>query len=94
MATSQNTKKNHGLVEGTYAEVKRQSCERCGGLCIGESLFDLYDETGRMRRWAARCIQCGDVVDSLILKHRSLIELPNPKPEHQRRWAKMQFVSN
>lgn len=70
------------------------ACHRCGGLFIRESLFDLYDETGQMRRWALRCVQCGDVVDSLILKNRTLEELPNPQPEHRRRWAKMQSVSN
>ena len=69
-------------------------CTRCGGLFIRESLFDLYDETGQMRRWALRCVQCGDVVDSLILKNRTCSELPNPMQQHRRRWARMQSVNS
>ena len=36
-----------------------------------ERLFDLFDQTGQMWYWALRCVQCGDIVDSLILKHRA-----------------------
>jgi predicted RNA-binding Zn-ribbon protein involved in translation (DUF1610 family) len=94
MATYQTTQTSSLLAHGLLAASQTYPCPRCGGLFIKESLFDLYDETGQMRRWALRCVQCGDVVDSLILKNRACEELPNPKPEHRRRWAKMQSVSN
>lgn len=94
MASYQNCKTISPLAAVGSAEAVQLTCARCGGLLIGESLFDLYDESGEMRRWALRCVQCGDVVDSLIIKNRMLGELPSPKPEHRRRWAKMQSVSN
>lgn len=63
------------------------TCKRCGGLLIREGLFDLFDDTGQMRRWARRCVQCGDIVDSLILKHRMGAELPALKLLSRRRWT-------
>lgn len=94
MAAYQSTQTRSQFSNGLSAESHAHYCTRCGGLFIGESLFDLRDETGQMRYWALRCVQCGDVVDATILKNRTLGELPNPKPEHQRRWAKMQSVSH
>ena len=94
MAAYHSEQERSRIPNGISTEAHARSCTRCGGLFIRESLFDLYDETGQMRRWALRCVQCGDVVDSLILKNRTLEELPNPRPEHRRRWAKMQSVSN
>ena len=44
-------------------------CCRCGGFMKTESVFDLVEnEIGFM---AARCIQCGDIVDPVILMNRS-----------------------
>ena len=53
-----------------------QACTRCAGLLIREGLFDLFDETGQIRRWAWRCIQCGNIVDSLILKRHMGVDRP------------------
>lgn len=94
MATYQATQNNSLLADGVSVGNQSSPCLRCGSLFIRESLFDLYDETGQMRRWAMRCVQCGDVVDSIILKNRTCAELPNPKQEHRRRWGKMQSVSS
>ncbi|MDA0739334.1 MAG: hypothetical protein O2999_09205 [Nitrospirae bacterium] len=91
LATQTSPLVSDGMHQG---EQNSFPCTRCGGLFIRESLFDLYDQTGQMRRWALRCVQCGDVVDSLILENRTRAELPNPKQEHRRRWGKMQSVSN
>lgn len=46
-------------------------CRRCGGFMINEHCTDLLDETGRMEFPAVRCLQCGDVVDAVILLNRS-----------------------
>jgi hypothetical protein len=94
MATFQATQASSLEVNGQVAATQDRPCPRCAGLLIEESLFDLYDETGQMRRWALRCVQCGDVVDSLILKNRTCAELPNPKQEHRRRWGKMKSLGN
>ncbi len=82
MATSQNIQ-GHELV----TVHSRHTCKRCGGLMLREGLFDLFDDTGQMRRWARRCVQCGDIVDSLILKRRMGAELPALKLLSRRRWT-------
>ena len=40
-------------------------CHRCGGLMVEDSC---YSNAGYSV--GSRCIQCGDVVDPVILKHR------------------------
>ena len=47
-------------------------CFRCGGLMIIEQCFDFLDSTGHLDFLAHRCVQCGDLVDSTILKNRRL----------------------
>ncbi len=82
MATSKNIQDQR---LGAYQDM--HTCNRCGGLLIREGLFDLFDDTGHMRRWARRCVQCGDIVDSLILKHRMGVGLPSLKLLNRRRWT-------
>lgn len=82
MATSKNIQ-NQGL----GADQNIQACTRCAGLLIREGLFDLFEDTGNMRRWAWRCVQCGDIVDSLILKRRKGIDLPALNVMSRRRWT-------
>lgn len=69
------------------------ACTRCAGLLIRERLLDLFDETGQMRRWAWRCVQCGDIVDSLILKHRMGVDLPAFNVMRRRRWTTVQALT-
>ena len=70
-----------------------QACTRCAGLLIREWLFDLFDDAGQMRRWAWRCIQCGNIVDSLILKHHMGVDLPAFNVRHRRRWTNIQALT-
>ena len=86
------TSKNIYPVPNSGAFQNIQTCTRCGGLLIREGLFDLYDDTGHMRRWAWRCVQCGDIVDSLILKHRMGVSLPALNPIKRRRWTGVDVV--
>jgi len=39
-------------------------CPRCGGLMVAEWCEDLSDYT------AQRCVQCGEVIDPVILRNR------------------------
>ena len=48
------------------------TCARCGGLMVGEFCMDLANGTGELEFLASRCVQCGEVVDPLILKHRTI----------------------
>ena len=46
------------------------TCARCGGLMVGEFCMDLANGTGELEFLASRCVQCGEVVDPVILKNR------------------------
>lgn len=48
----------------------RVGCERCGGLMVGEVCMDLSNS--ELKCVASRCVQCGEVVDAVILANRSL----------------------
>lgn len=48
------------------------ACRRCGGLLVEEHCMDM--DIGKIGRghWAKRCIQCGDMIDETILRHREV----------------------
>lgn len=46
-------------------------CHRCQGLLVHEFCSDLQDGTGEIGFWALRCLQCGELLDPLILRHRT-----------------------
>jgi len=56
---------------GSSQNVKVESfgCRRCGGLMQPESVFDLVEN--EIEFMAARCLQCGDIVDPVILLNRA-----------------------
>ncbi len=89
MATSNYILSGQGLASSQ----NMQACTRCSGLLIREGLFDLFEDTGHMRRWAWRCVQCGDIVDSLILKHRKGVNLPAPATMRRRHWPALQVLT-
>lgn len=47
-------------------------CWRCKGLMIVESRFDLAGDAGQLDGPARRCVQCGEVIDPVILQNRRL----------------------
>lgn len=47
-----------------------KGCLRCGGLMVGEFCTDLLSSTGELEFLASRCVQCGEVVDPVILQNR------------------------
>lgn len=52
------------------------NCPRCNGYMMRDDFLDIEDETGQCRFVAWRCLICGEVLDPVILKHRS----SPPKP--------------
>ena len=64
------------LKEVNVAEWKeligRARCLRCGGLMVPEQCFDLFSDNGRLDFPAKRCVQCGELVDPVILRNRRL----------------------
>ena len=57
----------HGSVQGVNVESFR--CGQCGGLMKPESIFDVVEN--EIEFMAARCLQCGDIVDPVILMNRA-----------------------
>jgi len=47
-------------------------CLRCGGLMVPERCFDLRSDNGQLDFAAKRCVQCGELVDPVILENRRL----------------------
>jgi len=47
------------------------NCPRCQGLMVGDEYVDLQDDTGQNSFVAWRCLICGEVLDPVILKHRT-----------------------
>ena len=45
-------------------------CPRCHGLMQSYTLIDLEDETGKIAVNVLRCVNCGEVVDPVILENR------------------------
>lgn len=45
-------------------------CSRCRGYMIRDSFLDLRDDTGCLQFEGWRCINCGEVVDPVVLAHR------------------------
>ena len=47
-------------------------CTRCGGLMVSDFCMDLLNSTGELEFAAKRCVQCGEVVDPVILRNRRI----------------------
>ena len=52
------------------------TCTRCGGLMVNDSYIDLLNSARESEFAAKRCVQCGEVVDSVILLNRQLRKDP------------------
>ena len=50
----------------------QQSCKRCSGYMEHEMCIDLESDSGYSTCWVLRCVQCGDIVDETILRHRAV----------------------
>ena len=61
-------------------KVKEATCPRCQGFMAPESCFNLNYDAGEMEILAWRCLQCGELIDPVILQNRE-----NPPPVDGRR---------
>jgi len=46
------------------------TCHRCQGLFVRVFCMDMYDSSCENGFWALRCLQCGELLDPLILQNR------------------------
>ena len=51
-------------------------CTRCGGLMVQDFCLDVLGNIGESEFVAKRCVQCGEVVDSVILRNRGTRQEP------------------
>jgi hypothetical protein len=70
------------------------TCSRCGGLMTQEEFSNMTEGAVPWFYAGWRCLFCGDIVDSLILRHRSggsksrQVAEPSKQPlPRGRRWA-------
>ena len=52
------------------------TCARCGGLMVSDFCMDLLGNIGEAEFAAKRCVQCGEVVDPVILRNRGVQQEP------------------
>jgi hypothetical protein len=79
MARAFTEKKNDqqlGNHTGSSAVQHGSTCTRCGGLMVQDSCLDVLGNMGESEFVAKRCVQCGEVVDSVILLNRQLRQEP------------------
>lgn len=46
-------------------------CARCRGLMVWDHFYDLLDDSGHLRISGRRCVNCGNILDSLILQNKA-----------------------
>jgi hypothetical protein len=47
------------------------TCTRCRGCMVMERFMDMRDDTGQLEFQGWRCLNCGDVLDGVVLRHRA-----------------------
>jgi hypothetical protein len=52
------------------------TCARCGGLMVTDVYMDLLSCIGETEFAAQRCVQCGEIVDPVILSNRATKQEP------------------
>lgn len=55
------------------------ACTRCRGLMVVDHCFDVLSDAGEIDCRVLRCVQCGDVVDPVILRNRTIPSALTPK---------------
>ena len=58
------------------AVTNQSTCNRCGGLMVNEFYMDVLDSVGESKFPAKRCVQCGEVIDFIILLNRQQGQQP------------------
>ena len=70
-ASAERMRVNQLQNQAVYSAVQHESiCSRCGGLMVSDFCTDLLNSTGELEFAAKRCVQCGEVVDPVILRNR------------------------
>ena len=62
------------------------TCERCGGLMVPYRFPDISEGREKLYCEAWRCVNCGDVVDLVMLRNRTRPK--EPVTQSKRRWSR------
>ncbi len=62
------------------------TCLRCHGCMVRERFTDLWDDTGQIAFPGWRCLNCGDVLDGVVLRHRA--DREQSPYRSSRRWVR------
>ena len=85
-AFKEKTKNDQPANHTVSSAVEYEStCTRCGGFMVNDSYLNLLNNIGESKFSAKRCVQCGDVVDSVVLLNRQ----PRQEPMTVERVGKM-----
>jgi dissimilatory sulfite reductase (desulfoviridin) alpha/beta subunit len=79
MATALTEKTRAGQVGNhtvSSAIPHESTCNRCGGLMVQDFCLDVLGSIGESEFAAKRCVQCGEVVDPVILRNRGTRQEP------------------
>lgn len=60
------------LSASSINELSGGICSRCGGLLVKHVCMDLQNSASELDITTKRCVQCGDVVDPVIMRNRRL----------------------
>jgi hypothetical protein len=61
----------------TFSQAPHEStCTRCSGLMVTDFYMDLLFCIGETEFAAQRCVQCGEIVDPVILRNREINHEP------------------
>lgn len=63
-----------GSILSAHQTLDESPCERCGGLMVLDSCLDLLADAGEIDCTVVRCVQCGNLVDPVILQNRARVE--------------------
>ncbi|NWF72782.1 MAG: hypothetical protein HXY51_07005 [Nitrospirae bacterium] len=70
--------KNEQLANDTVSSATQHesTCVRCGGLMVTDFYMDVLFCIGETEVAANRCVQCGEIVDPVILHNRGVQQVP------------------
>ncbi len=70
----------------THRQSQEIPCPRCHGLMAPESCFNVNYDAGEMEILTWRCLQCGELIDPVILQNREnpppIVGRKKPRPIH------------
>lgn len=79
--TKKPTRHAHTIENEIAHMMNQSSCDRCGGLLIKGHCLDVANPGGELWITTKHCIQCGNVIDPVILKNQKEVLNPPPQPE-------------